>query len=83
MATFTTRTGTYPATRLGGLRAARDDWDSKARNRGHAPKWRRIARNAFEGQCACGAAMTCGPGWSSTPSALDLRTGACQGKPSI
>jgi hypothetical protein len=81
MATFTTRTGTYPATEFGSLRAARDDWDVKARARGHAPKWRRIARNAFAGQCrSCGAEMTCGAAWTSTPSPLDLRTGACPGK---
>jgi hypothetical protein len=79
--TFTTITGTYPDTEFGGLRAARDDWDMKARARGHVPVWKRIAKNAFGGQCrACGAEMTVGAGWSSTPSAADLRRGACPGE---
>lgn len=78
MATFTTRTGTYPDTDFGSLRAARDDWDDKARNRGHKPVWKRIAKTAYQAECkTCGAEMTCGASWSSTPNPLDLRTGPC------
>lgn len=80
--TFTSRTTgkTYPSTEFGALRAARDEWDVKARNRGHDPKWTRIASNTFEGICTrCGAGLTCGAAWSSSAGGPDLRTGACPG----
>lgn len=79
--TFTSRTTgkTYPETEFGALRAARDEWDVKARNRGHAPAWKRIAKNAYEGTCGqCGAGVTCGAAWSSSAGGPDLRTGPCR-----
>ncbi len=65
----------------------REDWDTRARDRGHLLRWRlgpTARRRGFayvwEGRCEhCGAEVTVGRSWSSCPRVRDARRVACSG----
>lgn len=65
--------------------AAREDWDLRARGRGHLLCWqlgatalRRGYAYVWDGRCGhCGAELTVGWSWTSCPGVRDARDVAC------